>query len=163
MTEADLLAAKALPEEFDWRNVDGKDYVSPIRNQASCGSCYAFGTLAMFEARVRILTNGTKTPVFSTQDIVSCSEYSQGCEGGTAIHVDIDTCNNRVKGNKDGVGSGCRKKGYKGGPQGVSDGSSNSNNSNNNNNNNNHNDKGCLRKNLEWCHSIYTQKERKKC
>jgi len=71
-----------LPEEFDWRNVDGKDYVSPVRNQLSCGSCYAFGTLAMFEARVRILTNGTKTPVFSTQDIVSCSEYSQGCEGG---------------------------------------------------------------------------------
>ena len=80
--KADLLAAKALPEEFDWRNVDGKDYVSPVRNQLSCGSCYAFGTLAMFEARVRILTNGTKTPGFSTQDIVSCCEYSQGCEGG---------------------------------------------------------------------------------
>ena len=41
-TEADLLKAKVLPEEFDWRNVDGKNYVSPIRNQGSCGSCYAF-------------------------------------------------------------------------------------------------------------------------
>ena len=79
------MAAQALPEEFDWRNVDGKDYVSPVRNQGWCGSCYAFGTLAMFEARVRILTNGTKTPVFSTQDIVSCSEYSQGCEGGMTV------------------------------------------------------------------------------
>ena len=38
--------------------------------------------LAMFEARVRIMSNGSVTPVFSTQDIVSCSEYSQGCEGG---------------------------------------------------------------------------------
>ena len=28
------------------------------------------------------LSNGSATPVFSTQDIVSCSEYSQGCEGG---------------------------------------------------------------------------------
>ena len=82
MTEKDLLIAKSLPEEFDWRNVDGKNYVSPVRNQGSCGSCYAFGTLAMFEARVRILSNNTKTPVFSPQDVVSCSPYSQGCEGG---------------------------------------------------------------------------------
>ena len=82
MTEEDLLKAKSLPDEFDWRNVYGKNYVSPVRNQFVCGSCYAFGTLAMFEARVRILSNDTKTPVFSTLDVVSCSEYSQGCEGG---------------------------------------------------------------------------------
>ena len=44
----------------------------------SCGSCYAFGSLAMNEARIRVMTNGTQTPVFSTQDIVECSEYSQG-------------------------------------------------------------------------------------
>ena len=70
-TEADLLKAEVLPEEFDWRNVDGKNFVSPIRNQGSCGSCYAFATMAMFEARVRVLSNATKTPVFSPQDIVS--------------------------------------------------------------------------------------------
>lgn len=87
VTQADLLTAKSLPNEFDWRNVDGKNYVSPIRNQGGCGSCYAFGTLAMFEARVRILSNGTRTPVFSTQDIVSCSRYSQGCEGGKGVFV----------------------------------------------------------------------------
>ena len=87
MTEEDLLKAKSLPDEFDWRNVDGKNYVSPVRDQATCGSCYAFGTLAMFEARVRILSNDTKTPVFSTQDVVSCSEYSQGCEGGKLLIV----------------------------------------------------------------------------
>ena len=85
VTEEDLLRAKSLPDEFDWRNVDGKNYVSPVRDQGDCGSCYAFGTLGMFEARVRILSNNTKTPVFSTQDIVSCSEYSQGCEGGKLI------------------------------------------------------------------------------
>ena len=85
VTEEDLLKAKSLPDEFDWRNVDGKNYVSPVRDQGGCGSCYAFGTLAMFEARVRILSNNTKTPVLSTQDVVSCSEYAQGCEGGTLI------------------------------------------------------------------------------
>lgn len=27
--------AEKLPESFDWRNVDGKSYVSPIRNQGT--------------------------------------------------------------------------------------------------------------------------------
>ncbi|XP_076448030.1 dipeptidyl peptidase 1-like [Babylonia areolata] len=75
-------AAAKLPDNFDWRNVNGVNYVSPIRNQGQCGSCYAFASMAMNEARVRIMTNNTKQPVFSPQDIVGCSRYSQGCSGG---------------------------------------------------------------------------------
>lgn len=74
--------AAALPEHFDWRNVDGVNFVSPVRNQASCGSCYAFATMGMLEARIRVLTNNTETPVLSPQQVVSCSKYSQGCDGG---------------------------------------------------------------------------------
>eukprot|EP01027_Heterolobosea_sp_BB2_P018650 GEZU01026242.1.p1 GENE.GEZU01026242.1~~GEZU01026242.1.p1 ORF type:complete len:461 (-),score=134.83 GEZU01026242.1:970-2352(-) len=72
----------ALPESFDWRNVNGVNYVSPIRDQGICGSCYAFGTLAMLEARTRIMTNNTDQVILSTQNVVSCSEYSQACDGG---------------------------------------------------------------------------------
>jgi len=71
-----------LPSSWDWRNVDGVNYVSDVRNQGGCGSCYAFSSMGMLEARVNILTNNTKNYVFSTQDIVSCSQLSQGCEGG---------------------------------------------------------------------------------
>lgn len=74
--------AAALPEHWDWRNVDGINFVSPVRNQASCGSCYSFATMGMLEARIRILTNNSDTPVLSPQQVVSCSEYSQGCDGG---------------------------------------------------------------------------------
>jgi hypothetical protein len=38
--------------------------------------------MALYEARLRIATNNTVQKVFSTQDIVSCSQYSQGCDGG---------------------------------------------------------------------------------
>ncbi|XP_005038417.1 PREDICTED: dipeptidyl peptidase 1 [Ficedula albicollis] len=77
-----LKKVSSLPESWDWRNVNGVNYVSPVRNQGSCGSCYAFSSMGMLEARIRILTNNTQKPVFSPQQVVSCSQYSQGCDGG---------------------------------------------------------------------------------
>ncbi|CAL1570277.1 unnamed protein product [Knipowitschia caucasica] len=74
--------AAALPAHWDWRNVNGVNFVSPVRNQASCGSCYSFASMGMLEARIRILTNNSLTPTLSPQQIVSCSKYSQGCDGG---------------------------------------------------------------------------------
>ncbi|KAL9643087.1 hypothetical protein ABK040_002804 [Willaertia magna] len=82
-----LWKSGSLPTSFDWRNVNGANYVSPIRNQGSCGSCYSFATTAMMEARIRIATKLAKQPIYSPQDIVSCSSYSQGCEGGFAYLV----------------------------------------------------------------------------
>ncbi|XP_036416718.1 dipeptidyl peptidase 1 [Colossoma macropomum] len=77
-----LKMAAGLPEHWDWRDVNGVSYVSPVRNQASCGSCYSFASMGMLEARIRILTNNSDSPVFSPQQVVSCSQYSQGCDGG---------------------------------------------------------------------------------
>lgn len=71
-----------LPDSWDWRNVSGVSYVSEVRNQASCGSCYAFSSMGMLEARLKIATKNTQDMIFSTQDVVSCSVLSQGCEGG---------------------------------------------------------------------------------
>ena len=71
--------ASILPDHFDWRDTG---CVSPIRNQGSCGSCYAFSSMGMLEARYRLMTNNSMQPIFSPQDVVSCSEYAQGCEGG---------------------------------------------------------------------------------
>jgi len=75
-------AAVALPEAWDWRNVAGVNYVSPVRDQGACGSCYAFASMAMLESRIRILTNNGNKVVLSPQDVVECSAYSQGCNGG---------------------------------------------------------------------------------
>lgn len=36
----------------------------------------------MNEARLRIKTLNSDQTIFSPQDIVECSEYSQGCDGG---------------------------------------------------------------------------------
>ncbi|KAI4905618.1 hypothetical protein NFI96_022335 [Prochilodus magdalenae] len=77
-----LKMAAALPEHWDWRDVNGVNFVSPVRNQASCGSCYSFASMGMLESRIRVLTNNSATPTFSPQQVVSCSQYSQGCDGG---------------------------------------------------------------------------------
>lgn len=42
------------PTQIDWRNKDGKDWTTPIRDQGPCGSCVAFGTLGAFESLLDI-------------------------------------------------------------------------------------------------------------
>lgn len=56
-----------LPDSFDWRDVNGVSYVSPVRDQGSCGSCYAFASMANLESQVRIATQNQRQDVFSPQ------------------------------------------------------------------------------------------------
>ena len=71
-----------LPREWDWRNVSGVNFVPPVRTQGACGSCYAIAAVSMLEARLAIATGGRERMRLSVQDVLSCSPYSQGCEGG---------------------------------------------------------------------------------
>jgi C1A family cysteine protease len=59
MTRIATLMAKAIPvAEFppawDWRDVDGADWTTPIRDQKACGSCVAFGAVAVLESMLKL-------------------------------------------------------------------------------------------------------------
>ena len=41
------------PQAYDWRNVDGVDWTTPVREQGACGSCVAFGVLGAAECMVK--------------------------------------------------------------------------------------------------------------
>lgn len=68
----------ALPTSYDLR-VEG--LVSPVKNQGSCGSCWAFAGIAAMESAV-MKVNGSQAPDLSEQQIVSCDARSHGCSGG---------------------------------------------------------------------------------
>jgi C1A family cysteine protease len=51
---AAIPVAAEFPPAWDWRDVDGADWTTPIRDQKACGSCVAFGTVAVLEAMSKL-------------------------------------------------------------------------------------------------------------
>jgi len=72
--------ASSLPSAFDWR----PHGVTSVKNQGNCGSCWAFGTAAPFEAAIRI-TDGVEKNL-AEQYLVSCNTDGWGCRGGWWAH-----------------------------------------------------------------------------
>ncbi|WOG97694.1 hypothetical protein DCAR_0417035 [Daucus carota subsp. sativus] len=67
-----------LPKSVDWRK---KGAVTNVKNQGSCGSCWAFSTVAAVEGINQIVTGNLTT--LSEQELVDCdTTFNNGCNGG---------------------------------------------------------------------------------
>ena len=64
-------APQDLPDEFDWRDKGGTNYVTAVKDQANCGSCYAFGAIANIESK--LLIDGEGTFDFSENNAKECN------------------------------------------------------------------------------------------
>jgi C1A family cysteine protease len=53
MAEIEPIAAE-FPPAWDWRDVEGSNWTTPIRDQAACGSCVAFGTVGVLESMLKL-------------------------------------------------------------------------------------------------------------
>jgi C1A family cysteine protease len=62
-----------------------KQYIAPPRSQGACGSCWAFSTLAVFEAAENIANGIDDELDFSEQHIVDCATNSSGDDIGTCM------------------------------------------------------------------------------
>ena len=86
-SDGERRALRRLPRRLDYVR---QGLVTPVKQQGSCGSCWAFSTAAVVEGAVAKAT-GVLTD-FSTQQLVSCSKgivyngtevANNGCNGGS--------------------------------------------------------------------------------
>jgi len=69
------------PSSYDLRNVSGQNYVTPIRDQGGCGSCVAFGAVAVLESTLRVALQNQLSILISLKLIYSIVTVE--AKGGT--------------------------------------------------------------------------------
>lgn len=63
---ADKISDKEIPDNHDFRNIQGYDFLNEHRDQGSCGSCYTIGFSQAVNARLN-LKYGIKSESVSPQ------------------------------------------------------------------------------------------------
>ncbi|MCF7862147.1 hypothetical protein K9M79_07965 [Candidatus Woesearchaeota archaeon] len=86
-----------LPDKFYWNNEggsswdsdgDGTNHLTGVKDQGTCGSCWAFATVASVENKYKLVQGSTID--LSEQDLLSCGSEAfdglKGC-GGAQLHL----------------------------------------------------------------------------
>ncbi len=86
LTTVSLADCDNLPDSFDLRELG---VVSEIRDQGSCGSCWAFSKTSALESAIR--ADGAPAVDLSEQELVSNDRQNYGCGGGNLQSTEYQT------------------------------------------------------------------------
>lgn len=76
-------APSTLPTSFDWRDHSGGNWMTPVKDQGMCGSCWAFAAVGASEAAMNIANNDPQLDLnLSEQYLVSGCSGAGNCTGG---------------------------------------------------------------------------------
>jgi C1A family cysteine protease len=64
-------------------NIDWTSKMGPVKDQGTCGSCWAFATVDVLEGNYNLNYNVLKS--YSQQYLIDCVKSNSGCNGGSAV------------------------------------------------------------------------------
>jgi len=82
-----------LPQVLDWRNISQNNYqgnyVTSIKNQGNCGSCWAFSAVAQIESWWLVDNNRPDTTLDLSEQTLLSSGFAGSCDGGN-VHTALE-------------------------------------------------------------------------
>lgn len=90
-----------LPTSWDWRNVNGENWMTSVKNQGNAGNCWAFANIGALESQINLYYNKKVDVDLSEQMLVDCanlgpiaelSGYPEQCGGDNMCYPGANYC-----------------------------------------------------------------------
>jgi C1A family cysteine protease len=88
-----------LPNSWDWRNVHGENWLTPVKNQGPVGTCWAFSLVGNLESRINLFYNNNFNLDLSEQMLVDCQSWpypNSSATFGSCVYYSY--CKNKYEG-----------------------------------------------------------------
>ncbi len=69
------------PASFDWRNQNGQNWMTSVKNQGGCGSCWAFASAGVTEGTYNIASGNPNLSLDLSEEYLVSDCYSMGSYG----------------------------------------------------------------------------------
>jgi C1A family cysteine protease len=61
-----------VPDSYDWRNVNGENWMTSVKNQGGAGTCWAHGVIGSLESQINLFYNQHLNLDLSEQQLIGC-------------------------------------------------------------------------------------------
>lgn len=80
------------PPAIDWRKVNGRRWITEIRDQRTCGACVAFATCAVLESRAKLVQDNVNLSIDLSEAHLFFCGAGAACYTGWDIEQALEFC-----------------------------------------------------------------------